>query len=198
MKHCAEEVLALAAAGELTWREKWQVEAHTWRCPACRNRLAEYRADRQRVKTGVAAFSLPRAVDWDELEQEMMANIRLGLEVNALFPPAPSPVTASMVSWRGAVAVGALTAIVITGWLLTGPGSRPYLRGISPEAAQVRSGSLLLRADETGVGVESKGKGLILRSAAASRVEVGLEGTLRSSSVDLDSGQVTVSQIYAE
>jgi hypothetical protein len=160
--------------------------------------MAEYRADRQRVKAGVAAFSLPRAIDWDALEQEMTANIRLGSEVNALFPAATSPAVSNFISWRGAVAVGALTAIVITGWLLTGPGSRPYLRGIRPEAASVRSGSLLLRADETGVGLESKGKGLILRTAAASRVEVGLEGTLRSSSVDLDSGQVTVSQIYAE
>lgn len=198
MRHYQEETLALAAAGELPWRENWKVTTHAWRCAACRERIAEYRVDRQRVKAGVAAFSLPRAVDWTALEQEMTANIRLGSEVNSLFPPATSPVAASFISWRGAVAVGALTAIVITGWMLTGPGSRPYLRGIRPEAALVRSGSLLLRADETGVGLESKGAGLILRSAAASRVEVGLEGTLRSSSVDLDSGQVTVSQIYAE
>ncbi len=198
MKHLTEKHLALAAASELPWREKLSVEVHAWRCPQCRQRLAVYRADRQRVKAGVAAFTLPRAMDWDSLEREMTANIRLGAEVNELFPQEKSVEAPNVLSWRGAVAVGALTAIVVTGWFLTGPGSRPALRPIHAEGAQVRSGTLLLRADETGVGVESKGQGLILRSAAASRVEVGLAGALRSSSVELDSGQVTVSQIYVE
>jgi hypothetical protein len=50
------------------------------------------------------------------------------------------------------------------------------------------------------VGVESRGRGMILRNVASrsNRIEVGLEGSVRSSVVDQDSGQVTVSQIYVE
>ena len=67
--------------------------------------------------------------------------------------------------------------------------------------AQVRSGAILLKADNAGVGVESRGSGMILRSSSSSqpsRVEVSLEGSIRRSSVDNESGQITVSQIYVD
>lgn len=197
MTHLPEATLALAARNELDYSSLLRVKAHCFRCPQCRARMAEYRTDKSRVAQGVAAFSLPRTMDWSEMETEIFANIRLGVEVDSLGPPAPSHVPRGL-PWRGLAAAAALTAIVVTGWFLSGPGSRPYLRSIPPEAAQIRSGALLLRADETGVGLETKGQGLILRSAAASRLEVGLEGSLRSSNVDLDSGQITVSQIYVD
>ena len=103
---------------------------------------------------------------------------------------------------REALAIGALVATVMTGWFLAGPRGNSYmqLNQLVMPIAQVRSGSMLLKADNAGVGVESRGSGLILRSSSSqsSRVEVSLEGSVRRSSVDNESGQITVSQIYVD
>jgi hypothetical protein len=129
----------------------------------------------------------------------MLANIRLGLEVTSLCPPPPLPTPAPALRWRAGVAVAALTLIVLSGWFLSGPGSRPYLRSVPGPVAMVESGPLRLTGGREGVSVESQGAGLILRHANASaHFEVGLEGSVRASVVDRDSGQVTVSQIYVE
>ena len=196
MRHFSEHEAALASSGDLPLILKLQSQAHCLVCPACRARVASYRSDRSRVDHAVDSFELPRAIKWDQLEAEMLGNIRLGLDVDAIHQGSGRKEEERYIPWRAAVAIVAMTVIVITGWFLAGPGSRP----IPSAVAQVRSGGFLLRGDENGVGVESRGRGMILRNVASrsNRLEVGLEGSVRSSVVDQDSGQVTVSQIYVE
>lgn len=199
MKHLADSQLALAARGELPLPARLRAQAHCLLCRDCRHSLALYRQDHSRVQQAVAAFTLPRSTSWPALEQEMLANIRLGLEVSALCPPPPVPTPAPAIRWRAGVAVAALTLIVLSGWFLSGPGSRPYLRSLPGPVAMVESGPLRLTGGREGVSVENRGSGFILRHASASaRFEVGLEGSVRASVVDQDSGQITVSQIYVE
>ncbi len=199
MPHVSEHNLALASRSELPLPLRLAVDALCLVCPSCRARRAAYRADAARVRTAVDSFTLPRATSWPDLEREMFGNIRVGLDVSSLYEaPAPAPATPA-IRWRAAVAVAALSAIVMTGWFLSGPGSRPYLRSLPGPVAQVESGPLRLTGGREGVSVETQGAGLILRNASASaRFEVGLEGSVRASVVDQDSGQLTVSQIYVE
>ena len=164
-------------------------------------RVDEFRQDAERVRKIVPEFELPRSMNWGEIEREMFANIRLGLDVSEIrtgLSRADEP--ERTISWPGAVSIATLTAIVITGWFLAGPRAQQQLLHAPAAVAQVKSGALVLRGDENGVGVESRGVGMILRnvSSTSSRFEVGLEGSVRSSVVDQDSGQVTVSQIYVE
>ncbi|MBM3760531.1 MAG: hypothetical protein FJW36_09825 [Acidobacteria bacterium] len=204
MKHLDESQIALASRGDLSGFANLRARLHLTFCKTCRDRVAEYRQDQQRVKSAVAAFELPRSMKWDELEAEMFGNIRLGLEVEEIHRDAgqvsPVVVQHEAMSWRGLAAAGAMTAIVITGWFLTGPGAQSYLRHGPSAIAQVRSGAVVLRGDEHGVGLENRGTGLMLRnvSAPAGRFEVSLDGSVRASAVDQDSGQVTVSQVYVE
>ncbi|MCX6612892.1 MAG: hypothetical protein NTW74_18835 [Acidobacteria bacterium] len=196
MRHFSDHEAALASSGDLPFLLKLQSQAHCLICPSCRARVEAFRSDRSRVDLAVDAFELPRAIKWDQLEAEMLGNIRLGLDVDAIHQGSSPKTEERFIPWRAAVAIAAMTVIVMTGWFLTGPGSRPAISAV----AQVRSGGMLLRGDENGVGVENRGSGMILRNVAArsNRIEVGLEGSVRSSVVDQDSGQVTVSQIYVE
>ena len=196
MRHFSDHEAALAASFDLPFLLKLQSQAHCLVCPACRTRVEAFRSDRSRVDLAVDGFELPRAIKWDQLEAEMLGNIRLGLDVDAIHEGSRQKAEERFIPWRAAVAIAALTVIVMTGWFLTGPGSRPAISAV----AQVSSGGMLLRGDENGVGVENRGSGMILRNVAArsNRIEVGLEGSVRSSVVDQDSDQVTVSQIYVE
>lgn len=196
MRHFSEHEAALASSGDLPLMLKLQSQAHSLVCPACRARVAAFRSDRLRIDVAVDSFELPRAIKWNQLEAEMLGNIRLGLDVDAIHQGSERKEEERYIPWRAAAAITAMTVIVMTGWFLTGPGSRP----VASAVAQVRSGGLLLRGDENGVGVENRGRGMILRnvSSRSNRIEVGLEGSVRSSVVDQDSGQVTVSQIYVD
>lgn len=196
MRHFSDHEAALASSGDFPFLYKLQAQAHCLICVECRGRVESFRSDRSRVDLAVDGFELPRAIKWDQLEGEMLGNIRLGLDVDAIHQGPVHKAEERFIPWRAAVAVAAMTVIVMTGWFLTGPGSRPAVSAV----AQVRSGGLLLRGDEHGVGVENRGRGMILRNVASrsNRLEVGLEGSVRSSVVDQDSGQVTVSQIYVE
>jgi hypothetical protein len=199
--HLNEQELALAASRDLPFLTWLRSRSHRIVCSACRQRIAEYRENQARAARAVDEFELPRAIKWDALEKEMFANIRLGLDVSEITRPTANT-AAPQLTWRGAVAITAFTAVVITGWFLTGAGAQQYLR-TKPAVAQVRSGSLVLRGDDSGVGVEQfgprSGGALFLRSlgptAQSSTIEVGLEGSLRATAIDAASGQVTVSQV---
>ncbi len=199
MRHLNDSEAALASSGDLSFVARMRSRAHCAVCSSCRMRVEVFRQDAERVRKIVPDFELPRSMDWGEIEREMFANVRLGLDVSEIrtdFGKVPE----RAISWAGAVSIATLTAIVITGWFLAGPRTQQYLLHAPRAVAQVKSGAMILRGDENGVGLESRGVGMILRNAASpsSRFEVGLEGSVRSSVVDQDSGQVTVSQIYVE
>lgn len=203
MKHLIQSDIALASRGELSLVAGLRAKAHCVVCAPCREQMDLYRADQFRVRQAVDSFELPRAMNWNSIEGEIFGNIRLGLDVSEIGQSAGQKRELSSereISWRGAVAVAAMTVIVMTGWFLGGPGKNTYMRHTPSAVAQVRSGAVVLKGDESGVGVENRGMGLMLRHvpSPSSRFEVGLEGSVRSSAVDVDSGQVTVSQIYVE
>ncbi len=201
MRHLNDSEAALASSGDLSFFAHLRSKAHCAVCKSCRMRVELFQQDAERVRRIVPEFELPRSMDWGEIEREMFANVRLGLDVSEIRSDfGKRGESERAISWPGAVSIATLTAIVITGWFLAGPRTQQYLLHAPRAVAQVKSGALILQGDENGVGVESRGVGMILRnvSSASSRFEVGLEGSVRSSVVDQDSGQVTVSQIYVE
>lgn len=197
MKHLSEEQAALLAGGEWPLWQDLGAQVHARVCGHCRAKVAAYRQQREELSSQVENFRLPKGFDWAELEAEMIGNIRLGAEVARVTPP-PRRIVEAWLDWRGVVAISALSAVVITGWFLTGPARRnPRIPGYSE--ASVASGHLELKGNPTQVGlqIEKGGSGLYFRSATptATRVEVGLEGSLRSASLDQESGQLTVTQV---
>jgi hypothetical protein len=198
VKHLNEEQAALLAGGELPLWKEAGAHAHAKVCASCRAKVSAYRKQREELHEQVENFRLPKGFDWAELESEMIGNIRLGAEVASVTPP-PRLIQESWLDWRGVVAISALSAVVVTGWFLTGPASRHYPRIPGYSEASIASGNLELKGNPTQVGLQTeKGRaGLYFRSTAptATRVEVVLEGSLRSASVDQESGQLTVTQV---
>ncbi len=201
-EHLSAREAALASSGDLPVVGRLLTRAHCILCVECAANVAAYKEDHARVRAIVPDFELPRAMNWNALEREMFANIRLGADINEIGESYESVQASPHLSWRAAIAIGAMVATVMTGWFLAGPRGNSYMQMNQPPApiAQVRSGSMLLKGDQGGVGVESRGSGFILRGPASqpSRVEVSLEGSVRRSSVDNESGQITVSQIYVD
>ncbi len=196
VKHLTEEKIALLAGGERrVWNAPLEV-LHLGVCGTCRRQVSEYQALRQAVGRNVEAFALPKGFAWAELEAEMLGNIKLGVEVESITPSRP-PETQAVLSWRGMVAVGALSVVVMTGWFLTGPGTKPYLRLAGWSIAEVEAGDTKLTANPNAMGLERGGNGMFFRTSMPStaRLEVGLEGSLRTASMDADSGQITVTTV---
>jgi hypothetical protein len=198
MKHLSEEQAALLAGGELPLWKEARAHAHARVCAQCRRLVATFRAQREELHEQAENFRLPKGFDWGELEAEMAGNIRLGAEVASVTPP-PRKVQQEWMDWRGVVAICALTAVVITGWFLTGPASRHYPRIPGWSEASIGNGQLELKGNPAQVGLQAEngGAGLYFRSSVptSTRLAVGLEGSLRSASVDQESGQVTVTQV---
>lgn len=207
MNHLDSYQLALLSRGDLPFSPALQARLHCLVCSDCRHELAEFKKTPELAKLATLDFDLPRHLDWDTLQSEMTANIHLGLEIGqiasrveaASATPAES---APELDWKRWVSVAALSACVLTGWFLSGPANHQNRFTPSHTAAQVQGFESNISADESGLGLQQKANrsSLILRASnpANTRLEVGLEGSVRAATVDQDSGQITVSQIYVD
>ena len=138
---------------------------------------------------------LPRSVEWGRLGAEMRANIRLGLAAGQCVAPAePERIR---VAWRTPAVALPLLLIIIAGWILQ---SVPPLKSVRASGPVVASRGVVLDGGPAGIGVEQDGRGFRLlhpRAADSIVYSVGSE-SVNARYVDADTGQVTISHVYAE
>jgi hypothetical protein len=131
-------------------------------------------------------------VPWGRLAAEMKANIRLGLAAGECVRAEEKPLHHSLFSGaRALVAVASVIALVVTGFVLERPGPvPPSLDGVivqsTKDGIQVREGVRALRLLHTGV----KDKDVMY--------SVGAQGSMRARYVDPETGNVTITNVYAE
>lgn len=199
LHHLQAAQAALLAAGDLPFRQQVPLRWHLLTCKACRQELASFRQARQRLSAQGSDFELPKAFDWSELESAMAANIRLGYEVESVTPSeySEAPEPGIVLSFRAIAAIAALAAIFVSSWALSSQITQPYFLPNSASIAEVESGGLIVKGLANGIEVSHQGRALLLKASAqeGTNIEVGLEGSVRSSSVDEESGQITVSQV---
>lgn len=189
MRHPAESDLALFAGGDLGPVARWRVRVHAARCARCSRELDAFRGSTALLRR--EASGEPPGLNWRRLAAEMRANIRLGVDAGEVVARASSRREAF--GWRAAVALAALTLVIVSGWWL-------YLPRLQPAPS------------EPGVTVGVKGDGVELRDGAGTlllmhpksaepgdvMVSVDAEGGVRARYVDEQSGQVTINDVYAE
>jgi hypothetical protein len=204
--HFSETDLALFVSGDLSLWRGAVARLHVARCERCRRHAQEFRADRDRLRR--IASELPSSVDWDRMAAEMTANIHLGLSAGECVAPRrrKSPV----MSWRPAAVMAGVVVLLAAGWWLNMPDSTTRALARALTAVVHGHGSVNpVPADETGTVVSANDKGIELRengatlgisqgSAPPLAVSVSMRGSASARYVDSETGQVTITSVYAQ
>lgn len=185
MKHPGAEDLALYAGGELGAIGRLRVAVHAASCQECRREIEQLRGAREALRE--EARRLPEGLDWKTLEAEMKANIRLGLAAGAIVDRAGEQ--PERLGWRAAAGLALATAVVVTGWFLNVP--RP---------GQATQPGVVLEATQAGLELKENGRALTMLEPASTAVtySVSAGGALRARYVDGETGQVTITNVYAQ
>jgi len=215
--HLAESDLALYSTGDLRVWRRAQVWLHVRGCESCRARIQAYKSDRwQRL---ASAAELPEDLDWERLAAEMAANIHVGLAAgecvaprsrrNARYATRATLAGGWMFPWRPAAIAAGVAVLISAAWWLNMPASDTealsrVMRGIAHGG---RRG--MLADDPPGPVVEATPAGVELRENGSSlqvsqsglhplTVSVSVQGSASAHYIDTDTGQVTITSVYAQ
>lgn len=201
MRHPDEQRIALYAGRDTGWFGRILMARHVAACDSCRARVEAYRADRKALRD--AASELPAGLDWKRLASEMTANIRVGLEAGECVGE-PSPGRTHIV-WRPAFAGVGLALVLLGGWYLNFPADQRAsltraLGRLWNRPAPVAENIVSLESTRNGIRVSQNGAAMTVMNpgAEAPVVVVSTTGALAARYVDDDTGQVTITNVYAQ
>ena len=188
MTHPTESALALHAGKELGLPARFRIGIHLRGCGVCRSRLAELRGVREWMRSQDG--EMPEGVNWDALSSEMRANIRLGLSAGRCVEQETETVAApGRFRWSAPAMALPVLLVVIAGWVLQT--LHPPLAPAGPE--------FVMQASSTGIGIEKDGRGFTLLQPRAENVVFSVTGDAAGARyVDAETGQVTISNVYAQ
>ncbi|HLX41986.1 MAG TPA: zf-HC2 domain-containing protein [Bryobacteraceae bacterium] len=204
--HVTETDLALYVSGDLTLWDIARVRLHAAGCDRCRRSAEAYRKDRTRVRDIVA--EMPEGLDWERLSSEMTANIRVGLAAGECVAPRRHKVAG--LGWRPAAAMAGLAVLLATGWWLNMPPSTTQALGRAFSAIMHGRGSSVelvmeplgpfVEATASGVEVRENGGRLGVGQGSATPVafSVTSQGSASARYVNGDTGQMTITSVYAQ
>jgi len=206
-KHVPEADLAVYAAGDSSWCAKPLTHLHVSRCAVCKGRADAYRADQERIRE--LAGELPPGLNWDRLAAEIHANIRVGLEAGECVAPRAGK-RGIPAGWRVAAAMAGFAALLISAWWLNMPAAQTASLGRAMKAMTHWQISRGLRFEDSGPLVEATAAGIELRENGSAlamthgvnsrpvAVSLSVQGSARARYIDSDTGQVTITSVYAQ
>jgi anti-sigma factor RsiW len=208
--HVNETELALYASGDLSLWQRATVHLHVSRCSHCRECVEEFRADARALRD--VSAQLPEGLDWARLSSEMTANIHVGLAAGECVAPRRSRKIARVwipEPWRPAVlASGAalmLTALVAGAWWLNVPAQETQALGrvvhtVLHGKSAIEERGPVIEASSEGIEFRKDGGSLSVSqdSAQLLTVSVSTQGSASAHYVDQDTGQVTITSVYAQ
>lgn len=209
IRHVSDIDLALYASGDVSLWQRVTVGWHASRCERCRERVNEFRSDAEALRA--ASLEMPEGVDWARLSAEMTANIRVGLEAGECVAPRRQRRARSIPAiWRpAALASGValmLTVLLAGAWWLNFPAQDTQSLNRAMQALLHGRRTTL---DDRGPVIEASPEGIELRkdggalgvsqdSAQLLSVSVSTQGSASAHYVDQDTGQVTITSVYAQ
>ncbi len=177
--HPSETELALLAGGECSAVSRFFLKRHVRECRECTEAIAHF----EMLRAEMACPEIPD-VDWNRLESEMRANIRLGLEAGEcvrLFP------ATKVWNPRLTVAFASLTILAGAGILLR-----------SNEPVTVKAAEPVLQSSDAGLELRNGSSSMTLmnRSGSVADQTVSAQGEIGARYVD--GGSVTINNVYLE
>ncbi|MGA2182545.1 MAG: hypothetical protein ABSH47_05900 [Bryobacteraceae bacterium] len=203
MNHPDTSRLALLAGGDLGFWPAMPMRLHVRSCERCQSELQAFRRTRQAV--GSAAKELPHGVNWNQLSEEMTGNIRVGLAAGECVGGYPVRSRLFHLRWNGALAAAFLTGIFLAGFWLNLPGpqadhllwSLRRIAGLGAHNPAPMPRDVLLASRQ---GIEARGNGTSLSyvppDTGAVVVSVSTRGSAAARSMDDDTGQTTITEVY--
>ncbi len=206
VRHIVESELALFLSGDLPLWKHPAVRLHLLACPACRETMEAYREDRLRLRR--IDEEMPVGIGWERLAAEMAANIRVGLAAGECVAPRSQP-RSLPAGWRIAATVAGFSALLVSAWWLNMPPAEnaalgaamkkivrvfPWPGGIPEDRGP------MVEVSASGIQLRENGGVLGMSQGLARPVSVTLsvQGSARAHYVDSETGQVTITGVYAQ
>lgn len=199
--HPGAPVLALFSSGDLTWREMWRMRRHVNRCEECERQVAEFRAAKAELRREAQSETLTAfeaIADWSVLEREMLGNIAVGVAAARCVDKVHNGRSFLL----KATAVAGLTALFVAGWITHIPreetmhlaASIRQIIGLGrPEIIGAQ-----LKTTPDGIAVRAQGATLTILHPPSAVVSVSGPSSVSARYVDEDSGEVTITKVYAQ
>lgn len=208
MTHPLQSDLALYSTGDLQpWRRPL-VRLHLAGCDGCRDWVAAFDSDRESIRQ--LAMEMPQGVNWDRMAAEMSANVRVGLEAGeCVASRVRRPAVAT--GWRVAAASAGVAILLVSAWWLNMPRADSIALGRAmqriAQAGPWHGGGRALEDREPTVEVSASGiqlqqnGGTLGMSQGQERpvnVTLSVQGSARARYIDADTGQITITGVYAQ
>ena len=199
--HPSAPVLALFSNGDLPWKTMWRLKRHINRCEECEQQVAEYRAARAELRREAHSETLTAfeaIADWSVLEREMLGNIAVGVSAGRCIDNVHHGR-----SWLiKASLAAALTTLFVAGWITHVPREQTEhlaasLRQIIGLDRPVYTGPQLKNTPD-GIAVRTQGATLTILHPRSAVVLVSGPSSMSARYVDDDTGQVTITKVYAQ
>lgn len=186
MRHPKDSELALYAGDDLGFWSRRRVKGHLRDCARCREEVEAL--GEASIELREAARELPADLNWARLAAEMRANVRLGFTAGELVGPAPKPV--HTFGFRQAMAVASVIVLILAGWWLNVP---------QPTRQPREAAGAVLEQTAEGIEVHENGRSMtVLVPSDRVLMSVSTQGSLGARYVDSETGQVTISNVYAQ
>jgi hypothetical protein len=115
----------------------------------------------------------------------------------------------STFGWRPAAAMAGLSVVLVTAWWLNMPPSTTQALGRAMSAIVHGRGSVTVPIEDNGMVVEASSSGIELRengnmlgvtqgTARPLAVSVSAQGSASARYIDVDTGQITITSVYAQ
>jgi len=208
MTHPLQSDLALYSTGDLAlWRQPL-VRVHLSGCDACRSWVAAFDSDRESIRR--VASEMPHGLNWDRMAAEMAANVRVGLEAGECVASRVRRPTMPT-GWRVAAASAGVAVLLVSAWWLNMPRADSVALGQAMQRIAQKGPWHLggLDLEDRGPTVEVSASGIQLQQNGGTlgmsqgqqrpvNVTLSVQGSARARYVDADTGQITITGVYAQ
>jgi hypothetical protein len=211
MEHPNQVQLALMAGNDLGPWDRWRVRRHVSGCASCSSEVQALRAASEQVREVTA--ELPENLNWNQLAEEMAANVRVGLaagEAIARFDKPSLTGRPHRLGWNAAMVVACATLVFGAAFWINLP--RPQMDHLLSALGRVRTGRIgklvqhpavaaedvMLEASSLSLDLSQNGRTMSLMHphSDAVTVSVSMRGSVGVRYVDADTGQVTTNKVY--
>lgn len=199
--HPGAGMLALFSAGDLAWREMWRLRRHINHCEQCEQQVAEFRAAKTELKREAQSETLTAfeaIADWTALEREMLGNIGVGVAAARCIDKVRHGRSLLI---KGVVFAG-FTVLFVAGWVTHIPREQTaHLAASIRQIIGLERPQILgtqLKTTPDGIAVRAQGATLTIMHPPSAVVSLSGPSSMSARYVDEETGQVTITKVYAQ